>query len=142
MRVVLQEHTARWSDRLPDLTKPQYAVLKALHGTSGLDQKAVGEASATTKATLTEMLRRMESRGLVERRSVPGDARRRIVVLTAAGRAKLEQARVVADDLEREMLAVLPQGDAAQLTSAMASIRDAFAPPSSPSVPLEQTTSL
>lgn len=123
MRVILQEHGARWAERLPDLTKPQYAVLEALDDTGGLDQKAVGEASATTKATLTEMLGRMEARGLIERRADAGDARRRLVLLTSAGAAKLGEARVVAASLEREMLGALPSDEVAHLTGTLAALR-------------------
>jgi len=126
MRVILQEHGARWTERLPDLTKPQYAVLEALDGTGGLDQKAVGEASATTKATLTEMLGRMETRGLIERRADAGDARRRLVLLTPAGSAALQDARHVAAALETEMLGALPAGEVAHLTRNLAALRAAL----------------
>ncbi|MBT2502881.1 MarR family winged helix-turn-helix transcriptional regulator [Curtobacterium sp. ISL-83] len=126
MRVVLQEHGARWTERLPDLTKPQYAVLKALAGTDGLDQKALGEVSATTKATLAEMLGRMETRGLIERRADTADARRRVVLLTPAGSAKLAEARIVADALEREMLGVLPEADVVGLADTLTRLRAAI----------------
>ncbi len=43
MRVVLQEHTARWASLMPDLTKPQYAVLEALDtAPEGLDLMTLG----------------------------------------------------------------------------------------------------
>jgi DNA-binding MarR family transcriptional regulator len=125
MRVVMQEHSARWAERLPDLTKPQYAVLKALAGTDGLDQTAVGEASATTKGTLTEMLNRMQARGLIDRRSDADDARRRLVLLTQEGNCKLLEARVVADALEQEMLGGLSEADRMQFTQTLTCLRNA-----------------
>ena len=89
MRVILQDHGARWSKRMPDLTKPQYAILEALDVADGLGQTALGEASATTKGALTEILVRLEERGLIERRADPTHGRKRSAHLTPAGRKRL-----------------------------------------------------
>ncbi|MQY20321.1 MarR family winged helix-turn-helix transcriptional regulator [Nocardia macrotermitis] len=125
MRVILQDHGARWYDRMPHLTKPQYAVLEALDAHDGLDQKALGEASATTKATLTEMLTRMQERGLIERRADAADGRKRSVHLTATGRRTLTEARIVARDLEKEILGTLTPDQLRQLSSLLATLRHA-----------------
>ena len=127
MRVILQDHGARWHERMPHLTKPQYAVLEALDAHDGLDQKALGEASATTKATLTEMLARMQERGLIERRSDAADGRKRSVHLAEAGRRTLAEARIVARDLEKEILGALSASQLRQLSSLLATLRHASA---------------
>ncbi len=59
-----QQHTARWQHELPDLTKPQYAVMRAIADKPGIEQVALIEAAVSTKATLAEMLARMEDRWL------------------------------------------------------------------------------
>lgn len=123
MRVILQEHGARWSERLPELTKPQYAVLAALDAAGALDQTALGEASATTKATLAEMLVRMERRGLIERHASAGDARRRAVHLTEEGARTLAAARAVADEVNGRMLAALDEQEREQLSRLLARLR-------------------
>lgn len=85
LRQLFQQHTARWQHELPDLTKPQYAVMRAIADKPGIEQVALMEAAVSTKATLAEMLARMENRGLVRREHDTADKRRRFVWLTAEG---------------------------------------------------------
>ncbi|QTF08615.1 MarR family transcriptional regulator [Brenneria izadpanahii] len=115
IRVILQEHTARWSTLMPDLTKPQYAVLEALDREPELDQLSLGQASATTRATLTEMLSRMEKRGLIERRTDEKDGRQKRVTITPEGRKMLLEARPVADRVTDSLIHELSPEELAQL---------------------------
>ncbi|STT06028.1 marR family transcriptional regulator [Klebsiella pneumoniae] len=62
LRQLFQQHTARWQQALPDLTKPQYAVMRSVAEHPGIEQVALIEAAVSTKATLAEMLSRMEAR--------------------------------------------------------------------------------
>ncbi|STW72634.1 transcriptional regulator [Klebsiella michiganensis] len=71
LRQLFQQHTARWQLELPDLTKPQYAVMRSIAEHPGIEQVTLTEAAVSTKATLAEMLSRMESRGLVRREHDP-----------------------------------------------------------------------
>jgi MarR family transcriptional regulator, temperature-dependent positive regulator of motility len=123
MRVILQDHSARWARRMPDLTKPQYAILEALDVADGLGQTALGEASATTKGALTEILVRLEERGLIERRDDPSHGRKRTAHLTPAGRERLAAARVVAADIEEAMLGSFRPAEREALTTALAKLR-------------------
>ncbi|MEH2920015.1 MarR family winged helix-turn-helix transcriptional regulator [Samsonia erythrinae] len=127
MRVLLQEHTARWTTLVPDLTKPQYAVLEALMISGDLDQIALGHASATTKATLTEMLGRMEQRGLIERQNDKTDKRRRIVRLTAVGEAKLVAIRPFAESITNSMMTGLSAQEQETLIALLAKVRKGVA---------------
>lgn len=38
LRQLFQQHTARWQHALPELTKPQYAVLRSIAETRGLSK--------------------------------------------------------------------------------------------------------
>jgi DNA-binding MarR family transcriptional regulator len=60
LRQLFQQHTARWQQALPDLTKPQYAVMRSIAEHPGIEQVVLIEAAVSTKATLAEMLSRME----------------------------------------------------------------------------------
>ena len=40
LRQLFQQHTARWQHELPDLTKPQYAVMRAIAEHPGIEQVA------------------------------------------------------------------------------------------------------
>ncbi len=124
MRVVLQEHTARWSLLMPELTKPQYAVLEALATSpEGLDQATLGQASATTKATLAEMLGRMETRQLIVRRPDAADSRRRLIRLTRQGRDMLNLARPVAEQVSDSLLQTLSADEREALVQILAKMR-------------------
>ena len=61
LRQLFQQHTSRWQHELPDLTKPQYAVMRAIAERPGIEQVDLTEAAVCTKATLAEMLSRMEN---------------------------------------------------------------------------------
>lgn len=123
MRVVLQEHTACWASEISDVTKPQYAVLEALDNADCLDQLALGQAISANKATLTEMIVRMESRGLINRRIDVNDSRRRLLTLTQAGRDMLARARPVADAVKEEILAPLSAEERQVLTELLGRIK-------------------
>ncbi|MDU5000024.1 MAG: MarR family transcriptional regulator, partial [Enterobacteriaceae bacterium] len=85
LRQLFQQHTARWQQVLPELTKPQYAVMRSIAENPGIEQVALTEVAVSTKATLAEMLSRMETRGLVRREHEPDDKRRRFLFLTEEG---------------------------------------------------------
>ena len=89
LRQLFQQHTSRWQQVLPELTKPQYSVLRSIADRPGIEQVALTQAAVSTKATLAEMLSRMENRGLVRREGDPADKRRRFVYLTKEGEALL-----------------------------------------------------
>ena len=41
LRQLFQQHTARWQQALPDLTKPQYAVMRSVAEHPGIEQVAL-----------------------------------------------------------------------------------------------------
>lgn len=69
------------------LTHPQYLVLLALWERSPRSVGELAEALALDPGTLSPLLKRLESAGLVDRRRVPGNERSLAVTLTAEGRA-------------------------------------------------------
>jgi DNA-binding MarR family transcriptional regulator len=72
-----------------DLTPAELRVLAALDlsGRPALSPTTVAEWIVQTSGGLTATLRRLERRGLVERRPDPADGRGRLVAMTAEGRA-------------------------------------------------------
>ena len=104
LRQLFQQHTARGQLELPDLTKPQYAVMRSIAEHPGIEQVTLTEAAVSTKATLAEMLSRMESRGLVRREHDPADKRRRFVYLTAEGEALLASSMPLGNAVDEEFL--------------------------------------
>ena len=69
------------------LTHPQYLALLALWERSPRSVGELAEALALDPGTLSPLLKRLDSAGLVDRRRVPGNERSLAVTLTAEGRA-------------------------------------------------------
>ena len=74
------------------LTYPQYLVMLVLWEQEGLTVSALGERLSLDSGTLTPLLKRMESSGLLLRQRSIEDERRVEVTLTAAGRKLKTQA--------------------------------------------------
>lgn len=67
------------------LTHPQYLVMLALWGQSPMSVKAIGDAIQLDSPTLSPLLKRLETSGLITRRRSESDERNLVVSLTAAG---------------------------------------------------------
>ncbi|MBU9821856.1 MarR family transcriptional regulator [Rahnella sp. BCC 1045] len=115
MRKVFQQHTARWQQCIPDLTKPQYAVLRSIAENPGIEQVQLTDVAISSKATLAEMLSRLESRGLLIREADPADKRRRFITLTGEGKAVLAKTQPRGQQVDTEFLARLSPDDQQQL---------------------------
>ncbi|AKU96813.1 Organic hydroperoxide resistance transcriptional regulator [Labilithrix luteola] len=68
------------------LTYPQYLVLLVLWETDGIRVSQIGERLHLDSGTLTPLLKRLETQGVIERRRSAGDERVVEVHLTAAGK--------------------------------------------------------
>lgn len=117
LRQLFQQHTARWQHALPELTKPQYAVLRAIAENPGIEQVALTEVAVSTKATLAEMLSRMEARGLVQRDQDPADKRRRFVRLTPQGEALINNSIPIGSGVDDAFLGRLSDSERTQFTA-------------------------
>lgn len=117
LRQLFQQHTARWQQALPELTKPQYAVMRSIAENPGIEQVALTEVAVSTKATLAEMLSRMEARGLVRREQDPADKRRRFLFLTPAGEAALNISIPLGNSVDDEFLGRLSAEEREQFTT-------------------------
>lgn len=86
---ISRELTAAYRPLLADLglTYPQYLVMLVLWEDDGLGVGEIGERLSLDSGTLSPLLRRLESAGLVERRRADVDERRVTIHLTPAGRA-------------------------------------------------------
>src|SRR5690349_16784244 len=107
MRRVMQGHAARWAVVVPQLTKAQWAVLKAVAAAPDNDQNLIGERTAIDKATLVPLVGRLVERGLLVREPDEQDRRRRRLALTSAGRAALDQAAPLVAQVDTDALTAL-----------------------------------
>lgn len=78
---------SRW-----DLSPSQFNVLNLLRNNdSGLTQTELSQELLTHRSNVTGLVDRLEERGLVQRRNVPGDRRAYQVTITEAGRKLLQE---------------------------------------------------
>jgi homoprotocatechuate degradation regulator HpaR len=74
-----------------DVTEQQWRVLRVLQETGGSDASQLAQAACVLPPSLTRMLRSLESRGFIALSKDPGDGRRALIALTAAGQTFLQQ---------------------------------------------------
>lgn len=74
-----------------NLTPAQFDVIATLGNTTGLMMGEIGDRTLITKGTLTGVIDRLETKGLVQRHVPPENRRSVIVSLTAAGEALFAQ---------------------------------------------------
>jgi len=78
--------TSKWMQATHGVTAPQRLVLRILGRVGELSPGDLARTLHVHPSTLTGVLQRLESRGLVRRRPHPDDGRRAILSLTAKGR--------------------------------------------------------
>lgn len=78
-----------------ELTYPQYLVMMVLWQRDGLMVSEIGEPLFLDSATLTPLLKRLESAGWVRRERAQADERQVIVTLTDTGKALKQRALCV-----------------------------------------------
>jgi MarR family transcriptional regulator, temperature-dependent positive regulator of motility len=128
LRRASQAFAAVWQQHVPDLTPPQYAVLYVLAEHGELDQSTLGELASIDRSTLTPLLDRLESRGLITKTVDPANRRRRLSELTETGRQFFAQAFKQAIAIQQWVTDTLGETRAAQLNELLRALGDA-APP-------------
>jgi DNA-binding MarR family transcriptional regulator len=108
-------------DRL-GLTYPQYLVMLVLWEQDGILVKDVGARLFLDSGTLTPLLKRLESNGLVARNRDPQDERQVRISLSAEGRAL----RAKAEEIPEQLLCAMGQeaGTLGRLRGQLATVRD------------------
>ena len=87
------------------LTYPQYLVMLLLWEAESVTVKALGEKLFLDSGTLSPLLKRLEQRKLITKRTDEADARRVIVGLTKKGASLKEEAAKVPEALVCRLLA-------------------------------------
>ncbi len=109
------------------LTYPQYLVMLVLWQADGITVSQLGERLALDSGTLTPLLKRLESSGLLQRLRDATDERRVLLQLTASGRALKTRALGV----PRTMAATTgcELGELAALTARLQALRSRLSAP-------------
>jgi len=94
--------------RTSGLTPRQFAVLMTIAEEEGLTQTDLVERTGIDRSTLADIVARLLSRGLINRRRAREDARAYAIKLTAQGWKGLRDAEPAAAAADSRLLAALP----------------------------------
>jgi DNA-binding MarR family transcriptional regulator len=92
------------------LTHSQFVLLATatwFGSKEALTQARLAELSGVDAMTTSQVVRTLESAGLLKRREHPGDPRAKLVGVTAAGHAKAKDALVAVENADAEFFAPL-----------------------------------
>jgi DNA-binding MarR family transcriptional regulator len=91
-----------------DMTPRQFAVMLTVDANEDISQTGLVEATGIDRSTLADVVRRLVSRGWLNRKRTRQDARMYAVRLTAKGKAALDAAKPAAKRADDLVLATLP----------------------------------
>ena len=106
------------------LTPRQLAVLVTVSLNEGLSQTGLVERTGIDRSTLADIVRRMQRKGLLQRRRTKEDARAYAVKLTDEGRRVLRTAEPLSKRVDERILEALPAKQREQFIDELVSIVD------------------
>ena len=86
-----------------DIRPSQFAVLALIRSNPGSSQSAVSTALGIQKANFVDVIDRLESRGLTERRKLRGDRRSSALYVTRSGEVFCEKLQAAHAKLEAQL---------------------------------------
>ena len=114
--------------RARELTHEQAFALGYVARTPGVIQRDLAEITRTSAASVSSLVQGLERRGLVERRSEPGDDRSKRVYATAAGAELIAGFGEAMTSAQEAILAPLDADDRAALHALLAKITASLPP--------------
>jgi DNA-binding MarR family transcriptional regulator len=108
------------------VTRSQWWVLSSLsrHRGAGLMQTELSRVLDVGKVTLGGLIDRLEARGYVERRPLPGDRRAKRVLMTGKGTKLLAQIHKVVKVVNAEIMTGISAGDVARFETVLRKMKD------------------
>lgn len=120
--------SSRHLAQVHQLTAPQFVCLRQLHAAGGhLTPGRLARAASLSQATITGILKRLETRGVIERTRDPADRRRIVVRLTDDGLRLLTDAPDSPHERFSQRLARLDEGEQAILDWTLRRVADMMA---------------
>jgi len=109
------------------LTVPQYQALLVIADTPGISGAELARRCLVTPQTMTTVLGNLIVKGLIERRTVPGQGRAMETTITAAGKRLLGRADKKILEVEELLNGQLSKADQQSLRKLLEKCRSAFA---------------
>jgi DNA-binding MarR family transcriptional regulator len=123
-----QAHAAMYRDYAAtlapvDLTQKQYAVLALIDANPGVSQTALAKWLGVDRATMMQVIDRLDARGLLSKATSAADRRRHALTLTANGVGVLAQGRALLAVHDQKFRARFSPGDLDALVAALQRIQ-------------------
>ena len=93
-----------------DVTPRQLAVIMTVAENKGLSQTKIVDRTGIDRSTLSDIVRRLQKKGLVQRRRTKEDARAYAVDLTDKGRNLLRKATPLVEKVDERIVKALGKG--------------------------------
>jgi DNA-binding MarR family transcriptional regulator len=106
------------------LTSIQYGILCVVDEAGALEQFVLADMLALDRSNISEVVTRLEQRGLLERRAGVADRRTKCLYITDAGRALLTEMTESVQEANDRMLAPLKPADRATFMELLARLVD------------------
>lgn len=124
-RRLYQAYLAAWVRTVDStLTGPQFAVLTTVGSAPGNDQSSMASAVALDTSTMADIARRLEHRGLLERRTAADDGRRKLLYLSEEGERVLREANDRARALDEQLLGQYAEDERTELLRQLTTLAD------------------
>jgi MarR family transcriptional regulator, lower aerobic nicotinate degradation pathway regulator len=107
-----------------DLTPVQYAALVAIHTHPGIDATRLSAVIAFDRSTLGNVIERLESKALIERKPSQGDKRVKLLYLSKAGASVLRDIMPSVERAQIRMLQPLKPADRKTLLALLTQLVD------------------
>lgn len=104
------------------LTHRQFTVLLAADEHDGRSQTELVKMTGIDRSTLADLVARLMAQGLLQRRRTKDDARTNAIRLTPIGKKMLKQAQSGAEEVDKQLLAVLPNSDRKTMLESLSSL--------------------
>lgn len=108
-----------------DLKTTEWRIMAVLGDAGALSQRQLSQATLMDKVPVNRACRKLEDRGLAERRPNEKDGRSHLLELTAEGRAVHARIMPLAQAIERKLFGVLDESERDTLRDLLVRVRDA-----------------
>jgi len=93
------------------LTHRQFTVLLAVDSNDGKSQTELVKLTGIDRSTLADLVARLLAQGYLQRRRTKDDGRTNAIRITTIGKKMLKMAQPGADEVDRQLLSLVPSGD-------------------------------
>lgn len=93
------------------LTHRQFTVLLAVDSNDGRSQTDLVKCTGIDRSTLADLVARLLAQGYLQRKRTKDDGRTNAIRITAVGKKMLKLALPGADEVDRQLLSMIPAGD-------------------------------